>query len=158
VTKVLRDPDGNFERLLQEYQRRIEALERGASGGGWADSGWLRLGVDIPYLGGHSDYSSSTYGNGTSIRRLSNGLVIGRGLVGYNGSGNTAIFDCPVGFRPSTIPNVHIVRAADSGTTNESFRLQSVTDGYITGPAWRAFNTFGVSWLSLAGVLWLAEQ
>jgi hypothetical protein len=34
VTKVLRDPDGSFERLLAEYERRIEALERRSVGGG----------------------------------------------------------------------------------------------------------------------------
>jgi hypothetical protein len=121
------------------------------------DDGWRRLGIEIPYVGG-SDYASPYGGTGAAaIRRLSNGLVVGKGLV-TPPVGGDGLFDIPVGYRPASFPQVWIVGSVDSGTQNEWGRFPTVAGagGYAT--AWRVYMTYTASWVSLSGLLWFAEQ
>lgn len=124
----------------------------------YTDTGWQRLGIEIPYVSS-SDYGTPYGGAGMSaIRRLPNGLVVGKGLITAPAIGANC-FTIPAGMRPASTPGVHIVQNVNSGNaSNESFRIPTVAGngGYAT--AWGCYVAYGMSWISLAGVLWLAEQ
>ncbi len=133
---------------------RYPALERAANPvvtNPWTDSGWQRLGIEIAYEGGHSNYPAPWGGAGwVAIRRLPSGLVVGRGLIQ---SGSGAVFTLPVGFRPSSVPEGYIIMTANLSGSNESFRLDTVGAN-----AWKMMNSPGWGWGSLAGLAILAEQ
>lgn len=117
----------------------------------WTDSGWQRLGIEIAYEGGHTNYGAPFGGSGwVGIRRLPSGIVVGKGLI-QGGSG--AVFTLPVGFRPASTPEEWIIMTANSSASNEAFRMATVG-----GNAWKMMNSLGWGWASLAGICWYAEQ
>lgn len=96
MTKVLRDPDGGFERLLESYQRRLESLERNATGtwhevGGSGEPAFQNSWVN--YGGTYETAGFSKVGGRVFLKGL-----VKNGTVGYP----NAVFTLPVGFRPST--------------------------------------------------------
>jgi hypothetical protein len=124
----------------------------------YTDTGWLRLGIDIAYTNSAADYASP-YGTAgaTAIRRLSTGLVVGRGLM-TPAANNVSSFTIPAGLRPATLPNIHIIGGANN-IGPESARIPTLTGLSPFNTQW-GFHTSmaGISWISLAGALWMAEQ
>jgi hypothetical protein len=122
----------------------------------WTDSGWKILGVDIPYLGGHTNYGAPFGVSGeVGIRRLPSGLVIGKGLI-VAGSG--PMFTLPAGFRPASTPSILIFGSANNAA-DESARLSTVANAQGLGEAaWTFVRSTGWTWMSLAGFTWFAEQ
>lgn len=139
-------------------QDRVDITVAATSQNPWTDSGWQRLGIEIPYEGGHSNYGNPFGGVGyVGIRRLASGLVIGRGLISNSGAGGP-VFTVPAGFRPSSLPEVWIIHTANSGSGTESFRMATVTGAGGEGNAWAMRNSSGWGWCSLSGICWYAEQ
>jgi len=123
----------------------------------WTDTGWLRLGIDIPYVSA-ADYAVPYGGAGVSaLRRLPSGLVVGKGLIAPPAVGGNC-FTLPAGLRPASSPGVHIMNLANSGTEGEGFRIPTTPGAGSYATAWGCYMAFARSWVSLAGGLWLAEQ
>jgi hypothetical protein len=132
---------------------------------------WLILGVDIPYASGISTYPSEWGGAPTpqtGIAKLSNGMVIGRGLMQTPPVAQQHLFTVPAGYRPANTPYARILNTPTSGTgANESMRMYTaagIAAGYgVAGYpsprlAWTLYDQTGNAWISLEGFLWMAEQ
>jgi hypothetical protein len=142
---------------------RYPALERAANPvvtNPWSDSGWQRLGIEIAYLDGHTNYGVPHGAAGeVAIRRLPSGLVIGKGLISGGARTGQRIFQIPVGFRPTSTPLIPILHTANNQSGAESFRLAVPGNGsYAADHDWCLLNSAGWVWGSLAGITWLAEQ